>query len=85
MSKPREFDLKQAAEIALCYSQKDSTIDNGNLFFALLEYRDAFSQAMQLLEKCERTFAVIDDNDREDQIMGRLREIEAFKKEVNHG
>jgi chromosome segregation ATPase len=42
MSQWREFDLKQADEIFDEYSKPYRMIDNGNLFFALGEYKEAY-------------------------------------------
>lgn len=54
----REFNLKEANKVIRGYIDNDVTIDNGNLFFAALEYQDAY-QALKLenerLEK-ELTF-----------------------------
>lgn len=42
---PREFDLKSADEILVAYTKPyDNTIDNGNLFFAATEYKDAYEK-----------------------------------------
>ena len=47
---PRPFDLKQADEIAKEYSEPNSMIDNGNLFFALCEYQEAYLAVKHELE-----------------------------------
>lgn len=62
---PREFDLKQADEIAEEYSKPYSMIDNGNLFFALEEYREAYKTLQAELDRLKKTYCeVFDDRDK---------------------
>lgn len=47
----RELDLDQADEILDGYAMKDSTIDEGNLYFAAWEYKEAYERLLKQREK----------------------------------
>ncbi len=49
-AKHREFDLKQADQIIEEYGKPNSMVDNGNLFFALVEYQEAYQELKEKLE-----------------------------------